>query len=170
MLDKLKRAGFNWLALGIEAADERVLTDVDKRYRVDRGLRHGRESQGRRHQHHRQLHLRPARRHARTRCSRRSTWRSISTASSRTSTPRWPIPGSPLYRAGDRAAAGGCRTRWSGYSQHAVDTLPLPTRHLSAGDVLRFRDDAFHRYFESDDTWIWSGRLSANQRSRTSRR
>ena len=35
MLDKLKRAGFNWLALGIEAADERVLTDVDKRYRVE---------------------------------------------------------------------------------------------------------------------------------------
>jgi hypothetical protein len=38
---------------------------------------------------------------------------------------------------------------WSGYSQHAVDTLPLPTRHVSAGDVLRFRDDAFHRYFEN---------------------
>jgi radical SAM superfamily enzyme YgiQ (UPF0313 family) len=35
MLDKLKRAGFNWLALGIEAADDRVLTDVDKRYRID---------------------------------------------------------------------------------------------------------------------------------------
>ena len=33
MLDKLKRAGFNWLALGIEAADDDgVLTDVDKRY------------------------------------------------------------------------------------------------------------------------------------------
>ena len=35
MLDKLKRAGFNWLALGIEAADDKVLTDVDKRYKVD---------------------------------------------------------------------------------------------------------------------------------------
>src|SRR6201987_71595 len=34
MLDKLKRAGFNWLALGIEAADDRVLTDVDKRYQI----------------------------------------------------------------------------------------------------------------------------------------
>ena len=39
MLDKLKRAGFNWLALGIEAADDRVLTDVDKRLRGRRGLR-----------------------------------------------------------------------------------------------------------------------------------
>src|SRR5438045_2637501 len=35
MLDKLKRAGFNWLALGIEAADEHVLIDANKRYRVD---------------------------------------------------------------------------------------------------------------------------------------
>src|SRR6185295_13032746 len=35
MLDKLKRAGFNWLALGIEAANDRVLTDVDKRYKLD---------------------------------------------------------------------------------------------------------------------------------------
>src|SRR5260221_2235384 len=32
MLDKLKRAGFTWLALGIEAANDGVLTDVDKRY------------------------------------------------------------------------------------------------------------------------------------------
>ena len=36
---------------------------------------------------------------------------------------------------------------WSGYSQHAVNTLPLPTRHLSAGEVLRFRDHAFNVYY-----------------------
>ena len=34
MLDKLKRAGFNWLAFGIEAASDRVLSDVDKRYEI----------------------------------------------------------------------------------------------------------------------------------------
>ena len=38
---------------------------------------------------------------------------------------------------------------WSGYSQHAVDTLPLPTRHVSAPDVLRFRDQAFEMYYTS---------------------
>jgi hypothetical protein len=26
---------------------------------------------------------------------------------------------------------------------------PLPTKHLSAKEVLRFRDEAFHRYFEN---------------------
>ncbi|HEU4879314.1 MAG TPA: radical SAM protein, partial [Gemmatimonadaceae bacterium] len=35
MLDKLKRAGFNWLAFGIEAANDRVLSDVDKRYEIE---------------------------------------------------------------------------------------------------------------------------------------
>ena len=33
MLDKLKRAGFNWLALGIEAANDGVLTDVGQALR-----------------------------------------------------------------------------------------------------------------------------------------
>jgi anaerobic magnesium-protoporphyrin IX monomethyl ester cyclase len=37
---------------------------------------------------------------------------------------------------------------WSGYSQHAVDTLPLPTKYLSAGEVLRFRDRAFQIYYD----------------------
>jgi hypothetical protein len=27
--------------------------------------------------------------------------------------------------------------------------LPLPTRHISAKEVLRFRDDAFYKYFEN---------------------
>jgi anaerobic magnesium-protoporphyrin IX monomethyl ester cyclase len=38
---------------------------------------------------------------------------------------------------------------WSGYSQHAVDTLPLPTKYLSAAEVLRFRDQAFQVYYNS---------------------
>ena len=55
-------------------------------------------------------------------------------------------PGSPLY---EQAVAAGwpLPDTWTGYSQHAVDTLPLPTRHLPAGEVLRFRDDAFNAYF-----------------------
>ncbi|MGE0526031.1 MAG: radical SAM protein [Bdellovibrionales bacterium] len=37
---------------------------------------------------------------------------------------------------------------WLGFSQHAFDCLPLPTEHISAGEVLGFRDYAFHKYFE----------------------
>jgi hypothetical protein len=38
---------------------------------------------------------------------------------------------------------------WSGYSQHSVDCLPLPTKYLSAAEVLRFRDHSFDVYFSS---------------------
>ncbi|MCE5327934.1 MAG: B12-binding domain-containing radical SAM protein [Planctomycetaceae bacterium] len=57
-------------------------------------------------------------------------------------------PGSPLY---ERALAEGWplpRT-WEGYSQLGVETLPLPTRRLSAGQVLQFRDEAFREYFSN---------------------
>ncbi len=57
-------------------------------------------------------------------------------------------PGSSLY---ERAIAEGwpLPATWSGYSQHAVDSLPLPTKHLPAGEVLRFRDAAFQTYFKN---------------------
>jgi anaerobic magnesium-protoporphyrin IX monomethyl ester cyclase len=38
--------------------------------------------------------------------------------------------------------------KWSGYSQHSYDCKPLRTEKVSAADVLRFRDAAFHDYFE----------------------
>lgn len=38
---------------------------------------------------------------------------------------------------------------WLGFSQHSFDCLPLRTEHITAGEVLGFRDYAFHKYFES---------------------
>jgi hypothetical protein len=57
-------------------------------------------------------------------------------------------PGSALY---EQALKEGwpLPERWAGYSQHAVETLPLPTKHISGGEVLRFRDHAFQVYFTS---------------------
>ena len=145
MLDKLKRAGFNWLAFGIEAANEGVLADVDKRYHVDEVYETVRKV--------------------------KAAGISIignyifglpeDTAETMEQTLRLALdlecefanfytamayPGSPLHA---QAVQQGWRLpdTWTGYSQHAVDTLPLPTRHLSAGEVLRFRDHAFNVYF-----------------------
>lgn len=39
--------------------------------------------------------------------------------------------------------------KWHGYSQHSYETLPLPTKYISAKEVLKFRDDSFHTYFEN---------------------
>ena len=145
MLDKLKRAGFNWLAFGIEAANEGVLADVDKRYRVDEVYETVRKVKSAginiignyifglpedtldTMQQTLDLALDLNCEFANFYCA-------------------MAYPGSPLYQ---QALQRGwpLPATWSGYSQHAVDTLPLPTRHVPAGDVLRFRDDAFHRYF-----------------------
>lgn len=57
-------------------------------------------------------------------------------------------PGSPLY-ATALAKGWPLPERWSGYSQHSYDCLPLPTESLSAAAVLKFRDEAFHEYFAS---------------------
>lgn len=38
---------------------------------------------------------------------------------------------------------------WIGYSQHSYDCHPLRTESLTSADVLRFRDDAFLEYFSS---------------------
>jgi anaerobic magnesium-protoporphyrin IX monomethyl ester cyclase len=57
-------------------------------------------------------------------------------------------PGSRLY---DIAVREGWQLPkcWHGFSQHSHEMLPLPTKHISAREVLKFRDDAFHKYFES---------------------
>jgi radical SAM superfamily enzyme YgiQ (UPF0313 family) len=57
-------------------------------------------------------------------------------------------PGSPLYRTAVESGLPLPET-WSGFSQHSYDCLPLPTETLSAAEVLAFRDRAFHAYFES---------------------
>ena len=57
-------------------------------------------------------------------------------------------PGSQLYREAVREGWQLPET-WSGYSQYSFDSLPLPTRHLSAAEVLRFRDTAFLAYFSN---------------------
>lgn len=55
-------------------------------------------------------------------------------------------PGSPLY---GMAVANGWALpdSWSGFSQHSVDCTPLSTDKVTAAEVLKFRDDAFHGYF-----------------------
>ena len=55
-------------------------------------------------------------------------------------------PGSQLY---EDAVQEGIKLpeKWDGYAQLSEETLPLPTKYLSAAEVLRFRDNAFREYF-----------------------
>ncbi len=60
-------------------------------------------------------------------------------------------PGSKLYAIAKKNGwslpddVGG--SGWIGYSQYAYECLPLPTEHVAASEVLRFRDEAFYAYF-----------------------
>ena len=53
-------------------------------------------------------------------------------------------PGSRLFT---EARPEDLPKAWSGYSQHSLDTTPLPTATLTSDAVLRFRDFAFNLFF-----------------------
>lgn len=59
-------------------------------------------------------------------------------------------PGSALHYAADPATLpehqGG--PGWIGYSQHAFESMPLPTETLAYTEILDFRDAAFLAYFD----------------------
>jgi len=147
MLDKLKQAGFNWLAFGIKATSERMRDDVDKGFGQEEIFRtiekvgaaginvianyifglpeDDLESM--------QATLDLA---LELNCEFANFYCAMA------------YPGSQLYNLALKEG-WPLPVKWSGYSQHAIETLPLPTKYLSPGEVLRFRDEAFQVYFES---------------------
>ncbi len=145
MLEKLKRAGINWLAFGIESANERVRDEVQKgigqkdifaiiKKVQDAGINIiGNYIFGLPEDDHATMQETLA-----MALELKCEFGNFYTAMA--------YPGSDLYQSALRER-WTLPESWAGYSQHAVDTLPLPTKHLSAAEVLRFRDDAFQTYF-----------------------
>ncbi|MGE5194657.1 MAG: B12-binding domain-containing radical SAM protein [Deltaproteobacteria bacterium] len=145
MLPRLREAGFNWLAFGIEAANSRVQADVDKRFdeedvyetvakvkaagiNIIGNFIFGLPEDDRASM---QETLDMA---LKLNCEFANLYSAMA------------YPGSPLY---NMALAQGWELpeKWSGYSQHSVDSKPLRTKYLSSAEVLSFRDEAFQRYF-----------------------
>ncbi|MFH1771959.1 MAG: radical SAM protein [Candidatus Omnitrophota bacterium] len=57
-------------------------------------------------------------------------------------------PGSQLYK--DALEQGlNLPDSWAGYAQFSEETVPLPTKHLSSAQVLSFRDEAFGDFHNS---------------------
>lgn len=153
LLEKLARAGFRWLAFGIEAADGDVRAGVEKRFDQE------------------QIHTTIAKVRAAgihvignyifglpddDLASMRATLDLALELNCEFANfySTMAYPGSPLYQ---QALEAGWRlpASWSGYSQHSVDCTPLATRHLTADEVLAFRDAAFDEYF-SDPRYLAS--------------
>ncbi len=146
LLVKMRASGVRWLAIGIESASEQVRSDVDKGYRPERlvaaidGVRQ------------RGIHVLgnyifglPE--------DDLSTMRETLDFAKELNTEfanffsAMAYPGSALYRQAQERNWPLPET-WSGYSQHSRDCLPLPTNHITAGEVLAFRDAAFQEYFD----------------------
>jgi radical SAM superfamily enzyme YgiQ (UPF0313 family) len=153
VLEKLKAAGFNWLGLGIESGSQHVRDGVEKGRFGEREI----VSTVRKIQSHGihvaanyifglpDDHMDSMRATLDLALELNTEWANFYCAMA--------YPGSPLYNVAKQKRwplpddAGG--PGWIGYSQHAVDTLPLPTETLAPTQVLDFRDRAFQDYFTS---------------------
>ena len=146
-LRKMKKGGINWLALGIESANPDVRDGAEKRMRVkdignvvqaiqDEGIRvignfifglpddnleTMQETLGM------ALDLN---------CEFANFYCAMA------------YPGSKLYEIAIKEG-WELPNEWHGFSQHSYETFPLPTRYLTAKEVLVFRDNAFHQYFKA---------------------
>jgi radical SAM superfamily enzyme YgiQ (UPF0313 family) len=148
-LKKMKRAGINWLALGIESANPDVRNGAEKKMRVTdiKNVVRSIQEEGIRvignyifglpedtlETMQETLDMAMD-----LNCEFANFYSAMA------------YPGSKLY---DIAIKEGWELpkQWHGFSHHSYETLPLPTKYLGAKDVLKFRDEAFHRYFENID-------------------
>lgn len=150
LLDKLKMAGFNWLALGIESGSKNVRDGVTKGKFGDSEITHTVKaiqkagiSVGANY-----IFGLPDDTHGSMQrtldmaLELNTEWANFYSAMA--------YPGSSLHRTARENgwALPEDGPGWIGYSQHAYECLPLPTQHLSAAEVLSFRDNAHKTYFE----------------------
>ncbi|UCN00478.1 B12-binding domain-containing radical SAM protein [Sulfurimonas sp. SWIR-19] len=143
-LNKMKKAGFHWLALGIESANAEVRDGASKKMRVndiqtivrkiqDAGIRvignyifglpdDTIESMQETLDMAKELN-----------CEFANFYCAMA------------YPGSELYNI---ALKEGLELpkEWTGYSQHSYDIQPLPSKSVSAKDIVAFRDQAFQTY------------------------
>tara|TARA_Y100001949_G_scaffold174973_1_gene183626 strand:+ start:5502 stop:6917 length:1416 start_codon:yes stop_codon:yes gene_type:complete len=146
-VEKLKRAGFNWLCFGIESASELVRDDVDKNYNqgqivqsVEKVQAAGINVLGNYIFGLPEDNLEAMQSTLDLAIDLNCEYANFYSAMA--------YPGSKLY---DLAVQNDwpLPENWTGYSQHSVDTLPLPTNHISGPEVLRFRDHAWRVYFNN---------------------
>jgi radical SAM superfamily enzyme YgiQ (UPF0313 family) len=143
----MKQAGINWVAYGFESGSQRVISDVTKGYKteqvekvVDMTYRQGmyicanfifglpEDDFGSMNETLKLM------------LDINAEWANIYSAMA--------YPGSRLYEMAIENEWLLPKS-WAGYSQYAYETLPLPTRYLTGGQVLSFRDYAFETYYHN---------------------
>jgi radical SAM superfamily enzyme YgiQ (UPF0313 family) len=146
ILIKLKEAGINWICLGIESANEKVRSNVNKSIKknikdiVEKiqandiyvlgnymfGLpEDNMETMNETLDQAIELN-----------CEYANFYSAMA------------YPGSELYEWASKKD-GYLPESWTGFAQLGYDTQPLPTKYLQAKEVLRFRDEAFSKYYSN---------------------
>jgi len=171
MLEKLRKAGIRWLALGIESGSEHVRDGAEKSFNQQEIIDVVRQIQvaG--------IHVignfifglpdddmesmeQTLKLAEELNCEFANFYSAMA------------YPGSPLYLMAIKNGWALPET-WGGFSQHSYDCLPLPTDSVSAAQVLKFRDEAFDRYFTGKryldmvtQKFGWDTRSHINQMTR----
>lgn len=147
MLAKMKQAGINWLAYGFESGSRRVIEDVTKGYKMelvekvvkmtyDLGIHIcGNYIFGLPEDDYDSMN-----KTLKLMLDINAEWANIYCAMA--------YPGSGLYEMAIQKG-WSLPDSWQSYSQYAYESLPLPTKYLSSGEVLSFRDYAFNAYFDN---------------------
>jgi anaerobic magnesium-protoporphyrin IX monomethyl ester cyclase len=149
-LQLFKKAGVNWLALGIEAGNENVRLDIEKGRFRDVNIRnvvkmvedHGIEVVGN------YIFGFPSDT-IETMTQTLNLAMELNTAHANFY-PCQALPGSPLYFIA-RDEGWDLPTQFEEYAFLSYECKPLPTQYLSSAEVLRFRDEAWHKYFANPD-------------------
>lgn len=144
-LETLKKAGVNWLALGIESGNTRVRKDVTKGRFEDVDIRdvvqkirdHG-------------INVIANYIFGLPEDDMESMQTTLDLALEMNTEEAnfysaMAYPGSPLYGQAKKEGWMLPET-YDGYSQHSYTQQPLPTKYLSAAEVLAFRDEAWMKY------------------------
>lgn len=144
LLQKLKKAGVNWICLGIEAANERVREGVNKKIKKDikevvRMIQaNGINVLGNYMFGLPEDSIDTMKQTLQLAMELNCEFANFYTVMA--------YPGSALYEWASNNE-GYLTETWEGFSQHSYKTQPLPTKYLAAEDVLKFRDEAYLRYF-----------------------
>ncbi len=145
-LEQFKKAGINWLALGVEAGNQMVRREVSKGSFQDINIREviGTVQRSGLNIISNYIFGFPE--------DNLETMQQTLDLALELCTemanmyPCQALPGSPLHRTA-KANGWDLPDNYEGYAFLSYESKPLPTKHLSAAEVLRFRDEAWQKYF-----------------------
>jgi anaerobic magnesium-protoporphyrin IX monomethyl ester cyclase len=145
-LERFRKAGINWLALGVEAANQSIRREVSKGSFEEVNIREviGTVRSAGLYVIANYIFGFPEDTH--------ETMQQTLDLAQELNTemvnmyPCMALPGSPLYFTA-KANQWKLPDSYAGYAFLSYESQPLPTRHVSAAEVVKFRDQAWRSYF-----------------------